>query len=1076
MSRWASLFSRRGGVAPVHNAPHGRAGRPTGPAPLEEVDGVVLLRSADDGFPSLADAAEVALAVGGEDTVTVLVGAPAEGGDTAAHWARLGDVLDTLRDRGTDRVRLVLSGAGHDRTDRPCLARRIADAWELEVIAPDGAVLITPGGTLFVQQPSAPAGGWWHFGPGTAPRPLGRRTPVPDWQNALRRVPARTSGGCVIHQIPAGVVIRPAEAPTPGTDDLSFAVPVHPERPLILVGAPDAEDVAAEEVATVLAALPAEYRSRVRLAPGGRRDLLRLTQSIADMLAGEVEVLTGIPLLTADLEAPGVVRANLISREGERTWQPYVTAVVCGPAGADGRPPMPRPVSVRPPLVAMPGGRPDFAPLTDGWGVAVTRAGLAVVLLDGPRPPVVTVPVDPDTLTLELGVPGQPLDESLLPALTRLLIELGSRVRARTTLLVRGRLTMSERALRDLATEYGVAGIRYVTHRPPGPRTGGLAGSAAPAATGTPAQAPPPPARPSGTPTASGTRSVAAASGERPVVTAGERPVPAPGERPVPAPGERPAPTAGELPVTGRTTVGHPRPVPASAPAERRHPAGPPGPDPAVGDPTSSGPLAVPRSAAGEPLAGGSPRPDGPLPHPRSEETARERSLPPRPTPPARPSGPGEAGRRVAGPDTARPEGGLPRPAPGPGTARPEGGAPDGDGLRGGRDVRATPSGRGPDPYPDPDPNTAPGTRSVPPADDRASSSPGGGPASPGHTAPGPVPARAPRRPDTAEPASGDSGTGTPPASTTPGTTSAVPAPRRPDTAETTGGRSDPPAAPGAAPPATPGAAPPAAPGGAAPARFTSVPYRPGHISTAAERAGFRDLAAPGWERHGAAVLRWLTRMPALRGQELEEARADLIALHVYLTDEDGPLDHAALVRDLRAGDGRLPGYAACLASALRRLPSHRGVAVRGAGPDAGEAVPEPGTLLLDPAPVGALALPRTLPEGVPVRYAIWSVTGRKVRQLLDRPAAAGAADEIVFAPGSAFRVLGTRAPHGAPVVLLRELPATSAVYQDGAEEELSGLDRSALDRLEKALDGVLPGGDGPGWPARCTGPVGHVG
>jgi hypothetical protein len=125
---------------------------------------------------------------------------------------------------------------------------------------------------------------------------------------------------------------------------------------------------------------------------------------------------------------------------------------------------------------------------------------------------------------------------------------------------------------------------------------------------------------------------------------------------------------------------------------------------------------------------------------------------------------------------------------------------------------------------------------------------------------------------------------------------------------------------------------------------------------------------------------------------------------------------------------------------------------------------------------VGALALPRTLPEGVPVRYAIWSVTGRKVRQLLDRPAAAGAADEIVFAPGSAFRVLGTRAPHGAPVVLLRELPATSAVYQDGAEEELSGLDRSALDRLEKALDGVLPGGGGPGWPARCTGPVGHVG
>ncbi|MEW2077399.1 hypothetical protein ACFZAG_41270 [Streptomyces sp. NPDC012403] len=45
-----------------------------------------------------------------------------------------------------------------------------------------------------------------------------------------------------------------------------------------------------------------------------------------------------------------------------------------------------------------------------------------------------------------------------------------------------------------------------------------------------------------------------------------------------------------------------------------------------------------------------------------------------------------------------------------------------------------------------------------------------------------------------------------------------------------------------------------------------------------------------------------------------------------------------------------------------------------------------------------------------------------------------------------------------------------------GAEEEPSGLDRSAPDRLEKALDGVLPGCDGPAGPARRTGPVGHAG
>ncbi|MET9506779.1 hypothetical protein ABZY42_34610 [Streptomyces sp. NPDC006622] len=1102
MSRWATLFSRRG-VASARDTPDDRAGRPSGTAPVEEVDGVVLLRSAGDDFPSLTEAAEVSLAVGGEDTVTVLVGAPAEGGGSATHWARLGDVLDTLRDRGTGRVRLVLSGAGHERADRPCLARRIADAWELEVIAPDGAVLITPGGTLFVPHPSTPAGGWWCFEPGTAPRPLGRRAPVPHWQSALRRVPARTSGGCLVHQIPAGLVIRPAEAPTPGTDDLSFAVPVHPERPLILVGAPDAEDVAAEEVATVLAALPAAHRSRARLAPGGRRDLLRLGQSVADMLDGEVEVLTGIPLLAEDPEAPGAVRPSLIGRTGEPTWQPYVASVVCRPAGAGDRPPMPRPTFVHPALVGIPGGRPDFTRLTDTWGVAATRAGLAVVPLDGPRPPVVTVSVDPETLTIELGVPGQPLDDSLLPALTRLLIELGFQARTRTTLLVRGQLTTGERALRDLATEHGVAGIRYVTRRTaPGWRTGGPATApvAPAAALGAPAQASPPVRAPE-TPTVSGP--------------------PAPG-------GRAAATTAGERTVAEQTAAGPSDPTPVPASADRRRFAGRPGSEPVVGSESiaaeraSSGPAAVAPPAAGKPLADGARRADDPPRRPRPDGTVPGRSLPLRPTTPAgaaAPAGPGQVDRTVAGPHTARPEGGTPA----------------GDGPRGVRDVRATPPEPGRLPPHPPFSGTRPGPREdgqAPPCPDGGAGRPASGVPRPegpvgrsregavvdpgatsgdGRATGVPSGARripsAPDGPDTGAragsgehpgpgdragggpaaghpPAAPDPDTAAPRAGTTAGTGPAAPgrtAPEatshRPEAARH--GSGDPgastPAASGTAPPppaalATGRTDPPAVP-----APSISVPYRPGHVSTVTERAGFRDLVGSGWERHGAAVLRWLTRMPALRGQELEEARADLIALHAYLTDEDGPLHHTTLARDLRTGDGRLPGYAACLASALRRLPSHRGVAVRGAVPDAGEGVPEPGTLLLDPAPVGALALPRARPEGVPVRYVIWSVTGRKVRQLLDRTGAA-AADEIVFAPGSAFRVLDTRTPHGVPVVLLRELSATAADYQGGAEEELSGLDRSALDRLEKALDGALSGDGGPGWPARCTGALGHGG
>jgi hypothetical protein len=215
--------------------------------------------------------------------------------------------------------------------------------------------------------------------------------------------------------------------------------------------------------------------------------------------------------------------------------------------------------------------------------------------------------------------------------------------------------------------------------------------------------------------------------------------------------------------------------------------------------------------------------------------------------------------------------------------------------------------------------------------------------------------------------------------------------------------------------------------------------------------------------------------MPALRGHELEAARTDLIAAHAYLTTEEGPLHHRELVRDLRTGEGRLLPYAGCLASALRRLPSYRGVALR-CGDAAGPAL-EVGSLLQEPGPVSALARPSAPEAGAFVRYAIWSVTGRKIRQLLDAPAGSpDAYEEIVFVPGTGFRVLGIRAVSaGSSVVLLRELPGNATAYMDGAQE-LSGLDLKALAHLEEALAKDLPAGEGRSWPERCTGAVGHGG
>ncbi|WP_147481303.1 hypothetical protein [Streptomyces shenzhenensis] len=61
--------------------------------------------------------------------------------------------------------------------------------------------------------------------------------------------------------------------------------------------------------------------------------------------------------------------------------------------------------------------------------------------------------------------------------------------------------------------------------------------------------------------------------------------------------------------------------------------------------------------------------------------------------------------------------------------------------------------------------------------------------------------------------------------------------------------------------------------------------------------------------------------MPALRSREQEAARADLIALRLYLHSTEGPLSQEAVTRALRSYDETVYPYAACLSSALSRPP-----------------------------------------------------------------------------------------------------------------------------------------------------------
>ncbi|MCD0484793.1 hypothetical protein LO771_20950 [Streptacidiphilus sp. ASG 303] len=827
------------------------------------MDGVLLLRRPSDDVLTPADLGDLARSLGSGAGVRAVVAGVGEDGAGPGFAHALGDVLDGLRASGTEEVLLVVSGAGEDGPrDRTALGRRVADAWGMRVLAPEGSVLFVPGGSLFAAAPGSRDGGWQRFSAGGSRERLGPRFPAPSWQPSFDSLPARVAGGCVVDRIPAGVVVRPAGARAPEPGDLYHAMPVDPRRPAVVVGVLEGEDVSPNEVAALLSASPRAVRSGVRLVPGGREDILPLGQAVADALDGEVEVYTGLPLLDGSGTGSDTVRAVLVGRDGAPGWQPFVDAVACRPGAGTGGARAPRLVRWTFPLPPGSGGAgPGVLDLSDRWQVTTTRAGLWVARR-GAVVPVAAHPVQPDGAVVEVGVTGERLDGTLWPVLSGLLARLAPEVVARAVLHVHGHCPDGGRELRALAGRHGVRSIRY-----------------------------------------------GAAASRR-------------------APGPRWAP----------------------------HPALPGG----------GAPPAAPRPA----LPGGGAPPAAPHP--------------------ALPAGPSDAGHRgrehaTAAGRAAGPRGPLPQPAvqAGPGAAAPPVPA-----------VPAVPDGPGA------------GAAGL-----RGAAGPGGPGAAPAHAV--------------------------------------VQTTTREGVRDGSGGRHD---------------------GGGGHGGGDGVPAGT-RRSTGEERLAFRALAGPSWDLHATWASRTAELLPGTAGEEREAALADLVALRLYLTAADGPLGHAALAADLRAGGGVLLPYAACLTSGLGRLAPYRGAVVRGAAPGAAAAGPPggavPGAVLHEPAPVCGLPLDpgALLPHGT--GYLVWSVGGRRVQR---SAGSSPASDEVVFAPGTRFRVLEVRPGSAGPLVLLRELPDDGA--SPGEPGGPGAGDRAVLERLDRFLSGRPVGAAVP-WPARCAGPLG---
>ncbi|MDQ2589125.1 hypothetical protein [Saccharothrix yanglingensis] len=170
--------------------------------------------------------------------------------------------------------------------------------------------------------------------------------------------------------------------------------------------------------------------------------------------------------------------------------------------------------------------------------------------------------------------------------------------------------------------------------------------------------------------------------------------------------------------------------------------------------------------------------------------------------------------------------------------------------------------------------------------------------------------------------------------------------------------------------------------------------------STAGQRAAVRAALGSRYDVANRAVARLLAERPGLRapGADAAALTAELTVVRVFALDHEA--DH-----DL--------DFHTCLAAGLRRLPTLRGVVLRGAPVDADHRV---GTVLTLPEPtLAGNALPARPVPGTEV--LIWSTTARRLDGLLDDDRR----DDVLLPAHTRLRVLAVEETDRRRVLLAEE-------------------------------------------------------
>lgn len=349
------------------------------------------------------------------------------------------------RDRSVRRVWLALSGLGRPIKTGSPFPQRLAESLGVEVLAPDGALSLAPGGLLFV------GGGVWRcFRPSDTSRPWGTRFPQPAWEALLPQEPITVSG-LTVEPIPAGLLVRPEGASQASPVDPAFAVAVDPSRPRLVLGRPGEPGYSPAQAASLLTQL----RTPVELVPHTPR--VATTDWLAEVagrLGHEVRAATGMPLYALDgsvqFIAHNIQGGHLLRHASTvRIHQPdgRIQVLACAPPPAGW-------VVAKDRVFRL----PRVAELTLGDPVVeVIPAGLAVIpsaVATGKHPPSQLAP-EPHRFIVTVGLPGAGLPGWTPEILSSLLAGLPRDALARLRILVLARVTEADQEmLAEAAGDY----------------------------------------------------------------------------------------------------------------------------------------------------------------------------------------------------------------------------------------------------------------------------------------------------------------------------------------------------------------------------------------------------------------------------------------------------------------------------------------------------------------------------------------------------------------------------------------------------------------------------------------------